>query len=107
MKGKSKKVIAVSFVAIMVMMAFLGVVSAVTIEHHTMCEDAEDSIVTVHGSTGHAYSPANETTKFYVTDSKAICRVQIERTNRGDTFRFEWYDPSDLLYEVVIRNWSR
>ena len=100
MKGKSKKVIAVSFVAIMVMMAFLGVVSAVTIEHHTLCKGTEDSIVTVHGSTGHAYSPVNETTEFYVTDSKAVCRVQIERINRGDTFRFEWYDPSDLLYEV-------
>ena len=90
MKGKSKKVIAVSFVAIMVMMAFLGVVSAVTIEHHTMCE----------GTTGHAYSPVNETTEFYVTDSRAVCLVQIKRINRGDAFRFEWYDPSDLLYQV-------
>jgi hypothetical protein len=64
MKGKSKKVIAVSFVAIMVMMAFLGVVSAVTIEHHTMCKGTEDSIVTLHSSTGHASSPVNETTEF-------------------------------------------
>ena len=100
MKGKSKKVIAVSFVAIMVMMAFLGVVSAVTIEHHTLCKGTEDSIVTVHGSTGHALSPVNETTEFYVTDSRAVCLVQIERINRDDTFRFEWYDPSDLLYQV-------
>ena len=100
MNGKNKKVIAVSFVAIMVMMAFLGVVSAVTIEHHTMWKGTEDSIVTVHGSTGHALSTVNETTEFYVTDSRAVCLVQIERINRGDTFRFEWYDPSDLLYQV-------
>jgi hypothetical protein len=100
MKGKSKKVIAVSFMAIMVMMAFLGVVSAVTIEHHTMCKGTEDSIVAVHGSTGHASSPVNETTEFYVTDSRAVCLVHIKQINRSDTFRFEWYDPSDLLYQV-------
>jgi hypothetical protein len=100
MKGKSKKVIAVSFVAIMVMMAFLGVVSAVTIENHTMSKDTEYSIVTLGSNTGDALSPVNETTEFYVTDSRAVCLVQIERINRDDTFRFEWYDPSDLLYQV-------
>ena len=100
MKEKRKKVITVSFMAIMVMMAFLGVVSAVTIENHTMCKDTEDSLVTVGSNRGYVDSPVNETTEFYVTDSKAICFVQIERINRSDTFRFEWYDPSDLLYKV-------
>jgi hypothetical protein len=114
-----QKVIVVVFVAVMVMMAFVGVVSAVTgtfatyvkteyryeeykmpeelIETHTMCKDTEDS---VPNRTGHFIFPVNETTEFYVTDSRAVCFVQIERINRGDTFRFEWYDPRDLLYQV-------
>jgi hypothetical protein len=100
MKGKSKKVITVSFVAIMVMMAFLGVISAVTIENHTMCKDTEDSLAIVGSNRGYVDSPVNESTEFYVTDSKAVCFVQIEWINRGDTFGFEWYDPSDLLYKV-------
>jgi hypothetical protein len=99
-----KKIVLPLFCVLTAILVSVGIgvemASAVTIENHTMCKDTESRIATIHNSTGYAPLPIDETTEFYLTDSEAICWVQIERINRGDTFRFEWYNPSDLFYQL-------
>jgi hypothetical protein len=67
MKGKNKKVIAVAFVVVIIMIALMGMASAVTIIDHGMYEHF-----------GFMSGPSNIKTYFKTSDSNAVSWVKLE-----------------------------
>ena len=83
-----QKVIVVAFVAVVLIM-FMGIVSAVTILDHSMCKDIDEDV-----------NPINLTTKFNTSDMKAVSWVKIKDMSVRDNVRCEWILPNASIFSA-------